>query len=91
MPASSEAAPVVRVEVRIELKPEIEDAEAESVEKSLALLGVEGVRKVRLARVYDLEFEGLDAGEAERRARAAVERLLANPVIHRVMLQSAPG
>jgi len=42
------------------------------------------VRHVRTARVYDLEFSGVPAAEAKRLTDVAVERLLANPVIHRV-------
>jgi phosphoribosylformylglycinamidine synthase subunit PurS len=80
-----------RVEVRVELKPEVADAEAESIARSLALLGIRSIREVRLARLYELEFEGVDRAEAERRAREAVDRLLANPVIHRVTVTTAPG
>jgi phosphoribosylformylglycinamidine synthase subunit PurS len=88
--ASSETA-AHRVEVRVELKPEVADAEAESVARSLALLGIAGVRRVHLARLFDLEFEGVDPAEAQRRAQEAVDRLLANPVIHRVTIRPLPG
>jgi phosphoribosylformylglycinamidine synthase PurS subunit len=74
--------------VRVELKPGILDAEAESVQKSLALLGIVSLRKVTTARVYDLEFEGLSESEARARAEEAVDRLLANPVIHRVTIRA---
>jgi phosphoribosylformylglycinamidine synthase PurS subunit len=77
----------VTVEVRVELKPGILDAEAESVKKSLGLLGISGVRQVATARIYALEFVGVDKGEAENRARRAVDRLLANPVVHRVTVR----
>ena len=80
----------VHVRVTVELKPEVEDAEAENVERALVLLGVGAVRRVRIARVYDLEFEGLARADAERRAQEAVDRLLANPVIHRVTVRPAP-
>ena len=76
--------PPVRVEVRVELKPGIQDAEAESIQKSLSLLGIPAVTKVSTARVYDLDFSGVSAGEARRLTAEAVDRLLANPVIHRV-------
>ena len=76
------------VEVRVELKPGIMDAEAESIEKSLGLLGLSEVTHVRTARVYTLEFQGASKEEAERLANRAVDRLLANPVIHRVELRS---
>jgi phosphoribosylformylglycinamidine synthase subunit PurS len=74
------------VEVRVELKPEVADAEAESVTKALELLGLRSLRRVRLARIFDLEFEGSDRAAAEAQAQRAVDRLLANPVIHRVRL-----
>ncbi|MGP8158612.1 MAG: phosphoribosylformylglycinamidine synthase subunit PurS [Thermoplasmata archaeon] len=80
-------APTVRIEVRVELKPGVMDAEAESIEKSLALLGIPSVRHVTTARVYDLEFADVPEAEARRLADRAVERLLANPVIHRVSVR----
>jgi len=49
------------MEVRIELKPGVLDAEAESVEKSLGLLGLASVPHVSTARIYDLEFDGVSA------------------------------
>ncbi len=79
----------VRIEIRVELKPGVLDAEAESIEKSLGLLGVGHVRRVTTARIYDLEFGDVAPPEAERLAREAVDRLLANPVIHRVTVQPA--
>lgn len=74
----------VAIEVRVELKPGILDPEAAGIEKSLALLGVPSVAKVSTARVYVLEFQGVSSDEAERLTARAVDRLLANPVIHRV-------
>ncbi|MGA8275258.1 MAG: phosphoribosylformylglycinamidine synthase subunit PurS [Thermoplasmata archaeon] len=88
MPSSSGRS--VRMEVRIELKPGVLDAEAESVEKSLALLGLASVPRVGTARIYDLEFQGVSAREAKRLSQEAVDRLLANPVIHRVRIRPAP-
>lgn len=86
----AEGDPPVAVEVRVELKPGILDAEAESVKKSLGLLGIP-VRAVTTAKVYTLTFAEADRAAAERRAREAVERLLANPVIHRVDLRPVPA
>jgi phosphoribosylformylglycinamidine synthase PurS subunit len=87
-------APAVRIEVRVELKAGVLDAEAESIEKSLALLGIPSVKRVTTARIYDLEFTNVAEEEArhfrilrDRLADRAVERLLANPVIHRVSVR----
>lgn len=80
----AKAEKLARVEVRVELKPGVLDAEADAVKKALGLLGLKGVEHVAVARVYTLDFSHADAKEARRRAEVAVERLLANPVIHRV-------
>ena len=80
----------LRLEVRVELKPGVLDAEGESVEKSLGLLGIRGVRHVSTARIYDLEFADATPTEAHARAEEAVDRLLANPVIHRVTIRPRP-
>lgn len=77
------------VEVRVEYKPGVQDPEALSIEKSLGLLGIPEVSHVGTARIYRLEFVGVPQVEAERLAARAVDRLLANPVIHRVTI--APG
>jgi phosphoribosylformylglycinamidine synthase PurS subunit len=79
-----------RVEVRVELKPGIMDAEAESVEKSLGLLGLDKLQNVRTARIFTLEFKKVSEQEARRLADRAVDRLLANPVIHRVEIRTLP-
>jgi len=79
------------MEVRVELKAGVLDAEAESIEKSLGLLGIGHVRAVTTARIYDLEFSGVSVTEARRLADEAVERLLANPVIHRVSVAPRPA
>jgi phosphoribosylformylglycinamidine synthase PurS subunit len=76
----------VVVEVRVQLKPGVFDAEADSVARSLGLLGVEAISGVETARLYRLTFHGVGPAEAARRAQLAVDRLLANPVIHRVEL-----
>jgi phosphoribosylformylglycinamidine synthase PurS subunit len=78
---------LIRVEIRVELKPGIVDAEAESVLKSLGLLGIPSVHRVATARIYELEFAGVNPAEAEHLANDAVDRLLANPVIHRVTVR----
>jgi phosphoribosylformylglycinamidine synthase PurS subunit len=81
----------VTVTVRVELKPGVLDAEADSIEKSLGLLGLTEVVSVRTARLYDLDIRAADRAAAERLAATAVDRLLANPVIHRVTVQSTGG
>ncbi|HEY6238982.1 MAG TPA: phosphoribosylformylglycinamidine synthase subunit PurS [Thermoplasmata archaeon] len=78
------------VEVRVELKAGVMDAEAESVQKSLGLLGIQPITAVRTAKVFTLEFGEVDRDRAKELAREAVDRLLANPVIHRVSVAVLP-
>ena len=75
--------------MRVELKPGILDAEAESVQKSLGLLGVSHVVSVATAKVYAISYEGVDLEQAHALTDRAVDQLLANPVVHRVTV--APG
>lgn len=79
------------MEVRVELKPGVVDAEGMAARRALGLLGIADVESVRIARTYDLTFQGVDGREALRRAQEAVERLLANPVIHSVTLGLKEG
>jgi phosphoribosylformylglycinamidine synthase subunit PurS len=81
----------LRVEIRVELKPGVMDPEAQTVEKSLALLGISPVSRVTTARVYVLEFANVERARADALAREAVDRLLANPVIHRVTVTPLLG
>jgi phosphoribosylformylglycinamidine synthase subunit PurS len=81
----------VTVEVRVELKPGVEDPEGENVAKSLGLLGIDAVLSVRTAKVYRVTFSGLSEAEANERAQRAVDRLLANPVVHRVSVTPLSG
>ncbi len=78
--------PARTIEVRVELKEGILDAEAESIEKSLRELGIRELRGVRTARIYTLSFGDLSEAEARRQTARAVDQLLANPVVHRVHL-----
>lgn len=85
------ASSATTIEVRVELKPGVMDAEADNIEKSLRLLGIPEVDSVRVARLYSLTFAGLDERAATERAKRAVDQLLANPVIHRVEMRTRGG
>ncbi len=56
----------------------------------MGLLAIVPTPVVRTARIYDLEFSGVPVEEARRLAQEAVDRLLANPVVHRVSLRAEP-
>jgi phosphoribosylformylglycinamidine synthase PurS subunit len=74
------------VDVRVELKPGILDAEAENIHKTLGLLGIAQLSTVTTARIYSLRFDGVSQQQALELAGRAVDQLLANPVVHRVVV-----
>ncbi len=68
----------MQVDVRVFLKKGIADAEADTVKRSLNMLGVD-VKEVRVSKVYSLFVED---GDAMKVANEACEKLLVNPVIN---------
>ncbi len=68
------------VEVRIELKSGVLDAEGETVNKSLKLLGFPA-KDVKTVKVYDITLEAGSEEDARKKAENAAKKLLANPVI----------
>ncbi len=69
-----------KVEVRIELKPGVIDAEGETIQKSLKLLGYP-VNEVKTVKVYVISIDANSEKDAEKKIDDACKRLLANPVI----------
>jgi len=79
-----------KAEVRIQLKPGVMDAEGETVQKSLQLLGfpVKGVDSVK---AYAIEIEAKSEDEARKKAEEMCKRLLANPVIQDYSIEIESG
>jgi phosphoribosylformylglycinamidine synthase len=73
---------VVEAEVRVELKKGVADPEGRNVEKTLSLLGFEGIGSVSTVKVYHVSLDETDAGRALATLEEMCEKLLANPVIH---------
>lgn len=79
-------------EVRVMLKPVVNDPQGLVVRDGLRRLGFDAVRSVRVGKHIELEVEAPDE-EAARRALAEMcERLLRNPVIEDYAIASVqPG
>jgi phosphoribosylformylglycinamidine synthase len=69
-----------KAEVKISLKHGVLDAEGETIEKSLRLLGYE-VKKVETVKCYIITVEAKTEKEAMSRIEDSCRKLLANPVI----------
>jgi phosphoribosylformylglycinamidine synthase len=68
-------------EVRVMLKPSVNDPQGLSIRNALLTLGFEDVREVRAGKLIVVRLEAEDAQAAERAAEAMADKLLANPVI----------
>jgi phosphoribosylformylglycinamidine synthase PurS subunit len=72
---------VIKARVTVTLKNGVLDPQGKAIEGALGALGFNGIHGVRQGKVFDLEIDGTDAGQAEADIKAMCERLLANTVI----------
>ncbi|HYF55863.1 MAG TPA: phosphoribosylformylglycinamidine synthase subunit PurS [Salinarimonas sp.] len=79
----------MRARVTVTLKSGVLDPQGKAIEGALRSLGVEGVASVRQGKVFDVELDAADQGEAEAALKAACERLLANTVIENYRVEIA--
>jgi phosphoribosylformylglycinamidine synthase PurS subunit len=68
-------------EVRVQLRPGINDPEGLTIASGLQALGFGTVSEVRHGKLLRVAFEADDAGNADREVDAMCRRLLANPVM----------
>ncbi len=79
------------VEVQVHLKEGVADPVGANTKKTLELLGIEGIDRVRSVGCYVFQVEAPDAAGAEAKVEEACRRLLANPVIHRYTVKVVDG
>lgn len=73
---------MVDAEIRVELKKGVADPEGRNVEKTLSLLGFEGIGSVNTVKVYHIQLKERSERLALEQLEEMCEKLLANPVIH---------
>ena len=82
--------PVFNATVRITLRPSILDPQGKAIHHALGSLGYGAVEDVRAGKLVELRIATEDRAEAERVAREAAEKLLANPVMEDFTVEVAP-
>jgi phosphoribosylformylglycinamidine synthase PurS subunit len=70
-----------RAEVRVMLKPSVNDPQGLSIRGALHALGFADVGSVRAGKVIQVELEAVDRASAEAAVERMCAQLLANPVI----------
>jgi phosphoribosylformylglycinamidine synthase len=68
-------------EVRVMLKPSVNDPQGLSIRNALHTLGFDAVADVRAGKLIAVTLDAADAVSARKAAEAMADRLLANPVI----------
>jgi phosphoribosylformylglycinamidine synthase len=68
-------------EVRVLLKPSVNDPQGLSIRNALRALGFDQVQDVRAGKLIVVTVEAVDAAAATAAVTAMADKLLANPVI----------
>lgn len=68
-------------DVRVMLKPSVNDPQGMSIRNALRTLGFNGVQDVRAGKLITVTLDASDASAATELVRAMADELLANPVI----------
>lgn len=79
----------MKARVVVTLKTGVLDPQGKAIEGALKSLGVAGVASVRQGKVFDIELNGDDAGQAKAALTQACEKLLANTVVENYRIEIA--
>lgn len=70
-----------RIEVTVQLKPDILDPQGKTVGNALERLGFTGIKGVRIGKSIIIEVDAISQEEAITKANDMASKLLANPVM----------
>ena len=79
----------MKARVTVTLKNGVLDPQGKAIEGALKSLGVDGIGAVRQGKVFEIELDTEDHGQAEASLKAACEKLLANTVIENYRVEIA--
>ena len=80
-------------EVRVMLKPSVNDPQGQSIRNALRTLGFPNVEDARAGKLIQIRLSAPEHGDAEAQVNRMCEQLLANPVIetYSFTLEPAPA
>jgi phosphoribosylformylglycinamidine synthase len=70
----------MKATVLVRLKPEVLDPQGDAVRRALGKLGFEGVGRVRVGKLIEIELDDAHDADVEPRLAKMADELLANPV-----------
>lgn len=81
MKGDQEDVHMIKANVYITIKQNVLDPQGNAVLGALQSTGFEGVSKVRVGKLIELQLQTTDRAEAEQQVRKMCEQLLANTVV----------
>ena len=76
----------MKARIIVTLKKEVLDPQGKAVESSIVKMGFNGVKNVRVGKVFDLDIEG-SKDKALENLSSLSKKLLSNPVIEDVQIE----
>ena len=73
---------IYQAKVLVRLRPSVLDPAGEASRAASKRLGIDGVNKLRIGKLIELELEAPDEQEARRRVELLADRFFANPSIN---------
>jgi phosphoribosylformylglycinamidine synthase len=78
----------MKARVFVTLKPSVFDPQGHTIAEALHSLGYTTVDDVRQGKFFELDLKVASKGEAEKLAAEVADRVLANPVIESVRVET---
>jgi len=82
--------PFFQASVVVNLRSSVLDPAGEAAKAAASRLDVDGIQKLRIGKLIELEIESPDEKEALRRLEILSDQLLANPVIENWTVNIVP-
>ena len=76
-----------QAKIQVSLRSSVLDPAGEATNSAAIKLGIEGLAKLRIGKLVDIEIEASDINEARKQVEHLSDRLLANPVIENWSLE----
>ncbi|MDY0231916.1 MAG: phosphoribosylformylglycinamidine synthase subunit PurS [Candidatus Saccharicenans sp.] len=73
----------MKVRIIVRFKDTVLDPQGQAVRNALHTLGYTSVKDVRQGKVFEIELNKVDSGQAEKIVQEMADKVLANPIIEK--------
>ncbi len=72
---------MLKVTIIVKLKEGVDDPEGKTIKHSLELLNFEGIKEVKVAKLYEVYLD-LPLEDGKKEVEEMIKKLFVNPIIH---------